>query len=50
MNRVDVDTIYTTSGERYDFIVNANQPEAKGNLLNSIPYSQSLRFHFDLNT
>lgn len=30
MNRVDVDTIYTTSGERYDFVVNANQPENKG--------------------
>lgn len=33
MNRVDVDTIYTTSGERYDFVLNANQPAAKGNFI-----------------
>lgn len=32
MDEVDVDTIYTTSGERYDFILNANQPAAKGNI------------------
>lgn len=31
MNKIDVDTIYTTSGERYDFVLDAKQPADKGN-------------------